>query len=420
VHENLRYAKPQYVIDSDTDLGIHPFLDQAPVMSLASGLADNDLSPLKEINQQLSGLSEEIQSESWWHPAVEVPAATSAHPVVYTNRGKKYFLSLESPVENIPGVSSDRARRLRSLGIHRAGDLLEADRSRIAAITLWDPATVRRVCGIVDLMCRTPQLRPFDAKVLVSCGIGSAKQLHRIDRHDLAGRVESFLASPSGLSLLHTSTDAERVRLRRWLDAMSLNVASVPIAPTRDLEHGDGDTERQLLRKRRKKSRQEIVRHKRKANPTTVESVIPRRFHLELASPVIDAPTIGSRMAERLKAVHVISVGDLIGADAAAIATALNDKNVSPQTVLEWQQQAMLVCRIPNLRGQDAQLLVAAGYTTAEMIANAAPTSLHHAVTQAAHSRSGQRFLRGGNPPDATKTSQWILWAQKCRAVRAA
>ena len=63
-------------------------------------------------------------------------------------------------------------------------------------------------------------------------------------------------------------------------------------------------------------------------------------------------------MAERLLPLNVNSVGDLIASDAKDIAAHLADRNVNAESVEQWQQQALLVCRIPNLRGHDAQLLV--------------------------------------------------------------
>jgi hypothetical protein len=258
-------------------------------------------------------------------------------------------------------------------------------------------------------MVYTPQMRAFDAKVLVSCGIDSARELRGVQSSELAGRVETFLESDSGRSLLRTGTEAERVRLRKWLD-------SILVARS----HQSVPNEFDEVRKRRRKVRVAKKLKRNRVAQSTFQPVVQRRFYLELASPVVDAPTIGARMAERLKAANVVTVGDLIAADASAIAAALKDKSVTAETVTQWQQQAMLVCRIPNLRGQDAQLLVAAGYTTAELVASADADSLYHAVTQVANSRSGHRYLRGGNPPDAEKTSQWILWAQKCRGVRAA
>lgn len=408
VHENLRYAKPQYVIDSDTDLGILPVLDRAPVVQYTSVENAGQATALQEINRQLAGLSDEFQQDSWWHPVAE-SNATSVQPVVHTVNGKRYFLSLESPVDHVPGVSVDAARRLRNLGIHRAVDLLEADRGRVAAVAGWELPTMRRIRSIIDLMVYTPQLRAFDAKVLVSCGIDSTRELRGVQPSELAGRVEAFLESDSGRSLLRTGTDAERVRLRKWLDSILVARSHPQVARDRD-----------EVRNRRRKVRAAKKLKRNRDVQSNVQQVLQRRFYLELASPVVDAPTIGARMAERLKAVNVVTVGDLVAADASAIAAALKDKSVTAETVSQWQQQAMLVCRIPNLRGQDAQLLVAAGYTTAELVASADAASLYHAVTQVAHSRSGLRYLRGGNPPDVEKTSQWILWAQKCRGVRAA
>lgn len=403
VHENLRYAKPQYVIDSDTDLGVLPVLDRAPVVQYGAADVGSNAAPLQEINRQLSGLSDEIQQDTWWQPVPDT-SKTSVQPLVYHVDGKKHFLSLESPLEHVPGVSMEIAERFHRIGLHRAVDLIKTDGHRAAAAAGWDLGTLRRVCSIIDLMCRTPLLRSFDAKVLVSCGIDSARELRGADPRDLARRVERFLSSDSGRSLLPMGTEAERYRLRRWLDSIAPVPAESPTIPVVVRSKKVGKAGRL---KRRKGSR-------------VTAPVVQRRFYLELASPVVDAPTIGTRMAERLAVVNVSTVGDLIAADAAAIAAALKDKHVTTETVAEWQQQAMLVCRIPNLRGLDAQLLVAAGYTTAELVANADADALYEAVTDIANSRSGQRYLRGGNPPDSNKTSQWIVWAQKCRGVRAA
>jgi len=144
------------------------------------------------------------------------------------------------------------------------------------------------------------------------------------------------------------------------------------------------------------------------------------KFYLELASPVVDAPTIGPKMAVKLEAINIKTVGDLVAADAVEIANALAEKPVHEKTVLEWQQQAMLVCRIPNLRGQEAQLLVAAGFRTAELVASAKPDTLYDAVIRVASTKVGLRYLRGGNPPDRARIGQWIDCAHNSRSVRAA
>ena len=125
-------------------------------------------------------------------------------------------------------------------------------------------------------------------------------------------------------------------------------------------------------------------------------------------------------MAEKLQAIEVKTIGDLLGAVPSEIADALSEKSVTLAVVENWQAQAMLVCRIPNLRGQDAQLLVAAGFGTAEAVAEAKPDPLYDAIVRTASTKQGLRFLRGGNPPDRQRVRSWIEWSKHSRAVKAA
>jgi hypothetical protein len=419
VHENLRYAKPQYVIDSDTDLGIHPVLDRAPVVRYGVGAsAVDNAHELREINKQLASIADENQQDAWWNPAAS-PASASVQPVVYTVGGKTYYLSMDSSVDQVPGIGFDAAGRLRSVGVHRVIDLVQMAPQRVAMVAGLERGAVRRVLSIIDLMCHTPQLRAFDAKVLVACGIATASELKQVRASQLAQQVEELLASEKGSSLLRSATETELARLRSWM-------ASIRGGSERNSWNSTGEFHRPIVRRKRLRrtkpgnGSKDLQRSQRDAAPSVAVPVMKRQFHLELSSPVVDAPTIGTRMAEKLHAIHVVTVGDLVGADAAEIADNLAEKNVTALTVEEWQQQAMLVCRIPNLRGQDAQLLVAAGYVTAELVAATDPETLYAAISQAAQSKRGTRFLRGGNPPDRSQVSQWVVWAQRSRSVRAA
>ncbi|MFM9065549.1 MAG: DUF4332 domain-containing protein, partial [Pirellula sp.] len=144
------------------------------------------------------------------------------------------------------------------------------------------------------------------------------------------------------------------------------------------------------------------------------------KFYLDLASPVVDAPTIGPKMAQKLEAIRVKTIGDLLAGDSGDIAEAIGEKAVTPDTVETWKSQSMLVCRVPNLRGQDAQLLVAAGYRTAESIADASGDSLYEAIARVASTKQGLRYLRGGNPPDRQRVVSWIDWSKHSRMVTAA
>lgn len=141
------------------------------------------------------------------------------------------------------------------------------------------------------------------------------------------------------------------------------------------------------------------------------------RLYLTPAQPIVDAPSIGPKMAERLIPLGINTVGDLLAADARSLAAKLAMSVVTPSTVADWQDQARLVCTVPGLRGTHAQLLVGAGFRSAEAIATAEPADLCSRVLMFATGKDGQRILRDGQPPDIERIKSWV---DSARAVRAA
>lgn len=144
------------------------------------------------------------------------------------------------------------------------------------------------------------------------------------------------------------------------------------------------------------------------------------RFFLEVDQDIESAPSIGPRSAERFREIGVRTVGQLLKGDADEIAERLGLSRVDGDTVLAWQQQTELVCRVPNLRGHDAQLLVACGIETAEQLAAADVDRLLGKVRPFALGSEGQRLLRKAPVPDRNEVSDWIRWAQNTRALRVA
>jgi hypothetical protein len=144
------------------------------------------------------------------------------------------------------------------------------------------------------------------------------------------------------------------------------------------------------------------------------------RYYLELSSPVVDAPSIGNRMAERLHAEGVNSVEQLLKSGPDSLASRLGLQRVTGATVRSWQDQSRLVCRIPNLRGHDAQMLVACGLTTPESLTAMNPEKLLSQVLAYAQSSEGQRVLRGSPAPDLDEVVNWISWAGQSRSLNAA
>lgn len=144
------------------------------------------------------------------------------------------------------------------------------------------------------------------------------------------------------------------------------------------------------------------------------------KFYLDLASPIVDAPSIGDRMAEKLNAFGVYTVENFLVANSESLAQKLANRRVNGDTIKAWQDQARLVCRIPNLRGHDAQLLVACGITSPEALRGLSADVVLNKVLAYAKSSEGQRILRGSKEPDLAEVKDWMTWASHSRGINAA
>lgn len=154
------------------------------------------------------------------------------------------------------------------------------------------------------------------------------------------------------------------------------------------------------------------------AKPARAEaSPAPRKPRLALGDAIVDAPSIGPKMAARLEKLGVRVVADLLAAEAGTVAKGLALSHVSAGDVADWQAEARLVLAVPGLTGTGAQLLVGAGYREPSAIAAVAPDKLTSDVHAFASGAGGRRVLRDGRvPADETITG----WAESTRAALAA
>jgi hypothetical protein len=113
-------------------------------------------------------------------------------------------------------------------------------------------------------------------------------------------------------------------------------------------------------------------------------------------------------------------VEELLAADPEGRARAIRVRQLTAETGRQWQQEATLVCRVPELRGIDAQLLVASGITEPAELAAAEAASLLEQITTVAASELGQRLLREQPPPGLEAVAGWIERAGQSRVLQAA
>jgi hypothetical protein len=138
---------------------------------------------------------------------------------------------------------------------------------------------------------------------------------------------------------------------------------------------------------------------------------------LTLDHDIGEGPALGAKTVKRLRGLGIATVRDLLKADPAALALRLNQRSVTGETVGAWQDQALMMCAIPGLRGAHAQLLVGAGYRTAEAVAQAEADKLCADVLGFAATAAGQRVLRNGEVPDIGRVNGWLEAARRMRAA---
>lgn len=332
----------------------------------------------------------------------------------------RYRLSESSPIEDAPSLSAAVTGHFRRLGIVNVGQFLDVSPTE-AAIDLArmdvTEAQVRTWQAQAMLMCQVPDLRAYDARILVACDVADPEELRSISPRRLREMVQEFANSTAGQHLLLSGTEDELSRITDWMgtDGTEHRVDWAHRRPHRKSAQRESSVSAEKARKKRQGSSSQKSREVLKMRETA-----DLKFLLNASDPVVDAPSIGPRTAERLEAIGIDTVHSLIVADPDDVAERLGQKRVNADTVLEWQQQTTLAIRVPQLRGHDAQILVALEITTAEDLAAADPEELWAEVAPFMRTNRGKRIIRNGRQPDLEEVTDWIRWAGQARALKAA
>ncbi|MEO8493907.1 MAG: DUF4332 domain-containing protein [Planctomycetota bacterium] len=358
------------------------------------------------------------------HPA-RVAFDTPVEEVDDDGANDTFTLSEHSPIEEVTVIDTANIDRLRRIGVMRVGDLLRLS-AKSAAVELQDYGiTADQIASWkaqARLLCEVPRLRSYDARILVACGITEPEQLYRLSPAELRGIVKDMAASSNGQALLLSGTEFELSRVADWIGTRDARAQADRAGSSGQRDHSSNRGERPSReRDYQRRERSDRPRHDRGPDVVKMRSGDSQwKFYLGRDNSVVDAPSIGARTAERLEAIGVRTVSDLLNADPQSLSERLEVKRFTPAVVTEWQQQTELACRVPQLRGHDAQILVSLGVTDVEALAASDAQRLWTLVEPFVETKDGKRIIRNGKTPDLAEVTEWVQWAQASRALSAA
>ena len=336
-----------------------------------------------------------------------------------SSTGDVFYLTESSLIGEFPVLGDETNKLFNQIGIKTVEDLLSADSHEVArqlnhreirpeTVVLWQTH--------MGLMCYVPDLALLDAQILESCEVGSPDDLFNLDGEILLARIESFLGSKRGQRFASSRSRFNMVRLNGWIHGSRRNRERWQRVRSRYSWHSPRPNRSHTLRAPAYRAPEKTN------NLSSKHSVQPqaRRFYLQLEDPVEDAPSIGPKTADRLAKVGIRTVADLLGTDPKSTAEELGVRHIKADLIAAWQQQSRLVCRIPQLHGFGAQLLVACGYTEPEQISAADADAVATEIVEFSETKKGQRILRNGTPPSRDTIKAWVESAAHTRPLEAA
>lgn len=207
--------------------------------------------------------------------------------------------------------------------------------------------------------------------------------------------------------------DDREVRRLHAEEVLKVSVNELDQQPLGPLgqKHGTGTAARETPRQPIASISRATVETNNDAKQKKQEQPGSQRYYLTPSDDVVDGPSIGPKTAKRLQKIGIATVQQLLDCEPEDVAKQLRVRHIDAETIEDWQDQASLVCSIPNLRGHDAQILVACGFTTREAVRAASVGEVLAASINFANSSEGKRVLRGSSPPDQDEIEDWIEWA---------
>ena len=384
----------------------------------------------------------ELPDDSVPTPPV-APVAQTVEPItprpVERTIDVEYFddadVGLGSPLDTVPTIDVNLARHFRDIGVVTIGQFLELDpedaahrlaRHRISTdeIARWQSEIALQVYLCVS---------GSDAQILVECGISDPEELAIADLDQLLSRISGFLSSEQMRLRYQPYSRMDRDTLAGWIEmARRSNYRRRQKQNYTRRSNASRGTDYSRRTERRERPARSEKRSSEPRVPVRTRTAKVRtsevssnadekmKFYLNPADPIVDAPSIGPKTAERFHAVGINTVAEFLACDPVTTADEIGYRRITAEIITEWQIQARLACQIPNLRGHDAQILAACEVTTARDLSRADSSTLFNRVKRFVSTTEGKRILRNGKKPDQNEVSDWIRWSQDSRTVQVA
>ncbi len=351
---------------------------------------------------------------------------------------RSLLLDVDDAIERFPVRIPGGAEAFARARVRTIGDLIGGDPSAIAEEMQIEEVTAELVAlwqAHLALVCFTPGLDLGSAKLLTECDILSVEELADANAERLGHALERRGATRATLDRVEEWVEAASDELERWRSTgyaktwrrnrderrqrIRDNAGRRGSKGERSRRNED-DPQRRSRRDRPERTRGQSQKGQSQEGQSRKTEEKGLRFYLDVDHDIEAAPSIGPVRAEQLKAIGVETVAHLLAADPEDLAERLDDSRVDAATIVAWQHQSGLMCRIPGLRGHDAQVLVGSGFTSAEEIAGMKPADLLQFVDPFCDTQEGQRALRGSARPDLAEVTQWVQGARQRRAVEVA
>lgn len=150
-------------------------------------------------------------------------------------------------------------------------------------------------------------------------------------------------------------------------------------------------------------TRQAVASPKAETQPPAT----PDGFQLHLEDPIGRFPALGAETDAAFARIDIRTVGDLIAADPADVTKQLDRGGINEAVVRLWQTHQVLMCFVPGVSLDDAQVLTGAGVYSVDELLAIGERELADRLHGYLQGPRGLRFRERGYRVDARRLAQW-------------